>query len=68
MQNSYLELDNATSNGAFTLPSEADMDMLTLREYCKKQHMRYEDLSDVELERFTKRQAKPKTDSYGWAK
>ena len=68
MQNGYLELDNATGNGTFTLPSEADMDMLALREYCKNRHIRYEDLSDLDLERFTKRQPKPQADSYKWAK
>ena len=58
MNNTYLELDNTTNNGAFTLPSEADMDMFALREYCKKRHMRYEDLSDLELNQFKNR---PKT-------
>ena len=68
MKNNYLELDIATNNGAFTLPSETDMDMLALREYCKKRRMRYEDLSDSELRRFTKRPEKTKADSYKWPK
>ena len=67
MEKNYLELDNVTSNGAFTLPSEADMDMLALREYCKKCHMRYEDLSDTEIKRFTRLPKKTEANSYRYA-
>ena len=52
MKNEYVEMDKATPDGTFTTPSKMNIDMLALRQYCKKNNIPYESLTDEDLKKF----------------
>ncbi len=45
-------MDKATPDGTFTTPSKMNIDMLALRQYCKKNNIPYESLTDEDLKKF----------------
>lgn len=52
MKNEYVEMDKVTPDGTFTIPSEMNIDMLALRQYCKQNNIPYESLTDEDLKKF----------------
>ena len=52
MKNEYVELDKATPDGTFTIPSKMNINMLALRQYCKQNNIPYERLTDEDLKKF----------------
>ena len=52
MKNEYVQMDIVTLDGTFTTPSKMDIDMLALRQYCKKNNISYESLTDEDLKKF----------------
>ena len=58
MKSEYLDFDNCSSNGAFTVPSDDNLDMLSLLNYCRKNNIQYSDLSDEEISLFRIRNKK----------
>lgn len=58
MQNSYLDFDNCSQNGAFTESTKKDINMLALMEYCRVKKIPYEQLTEHEINRFLIRDKK----------
>lgn len=52
MKNEYVELDKATPDGTFTIPSKMNINLLALRQYCKQNNIPYERLTDEDLKKF----------------
>ena len=48
----FLEFDELSPDGTFTVSSRDDIDMLALREYCLKNRIGYGDLSDINIMEF----------------
>ena len=46
------EIIPANFDGLFTNPTGENINMLALREYCKENNIKYEDLTDIEINKF----------------
>jgi hypothetical protein len=52
MKNEYVEMDQLTPDGTFTIPSKMNIDMLALRKFCKENNIPYENLTDEDIKKF----------------
>lgn len=52
MRNEYLELDNLSDDGTFTLPLKDDFNLAAMTDYCKRKNIPCEDLTAKEVEMF----------------
>ena len=54
MLNEYLKFDEQTPDGTFTMPSKDDLDILALKEFCKKNGIKLNSLTEDKIEQFRK--------------
>ena len=52
MDRYYLDFDREIKDGVLAVHSDDDIDMLALRDYCKKNSIAYKDLSEYEIDKF----------------
>ena len=48
----FAQIDSGVKGGVFAVHSDDDIDMLALREYCKKNNVAYKDLKEYEIDKF----------------
>lgn len=58
MQKKCLNFDSKSPDGTFTVPSNDDIDMLALREYCKTNGIDFGKLTDEEIRQFKRKMKK----------
>ena len=60
MLQEYIKFDEALTNGVLVVPAKDDLDMKSLRDYCKQNDIKYDELTNKEMEKFIIKKSKEK--------